>query len=87
MPAHLKTMTLQDVQLVLGRALMDPSFRANLIKSPGATLKALGYDASDRKLVSFFGNLDAASFKAAAAEVEKDYHRSAADGISRPRCG
>ena len=85
MPAHLKTMQLHDVQQVLGRALMDPAFRKALTKSPAATLKALGYDA-DRKVVAFFGNLKAKSFAAAAAEVEKDYDKTAADNVSRPRC-
>lgn len=85
MPAQLKTMALHDVQLVLGRALMDPAFRRELTKNTAATLKALGYDA-DRKLVAFFGKLKAKNFAAAAEEVEKDYDQAAADSISRPRC-
>jgi hypothetical protein len=85
MPAHLKTMALHDVQLVLGRALVDETFRKELIANPAATLKELGYHA-DRKLAAFFGKLKSSSFSSAAAAVRKDYHEGAADGISRPRC-
>jgi len=85
MPAHLKTMALSDVQLVLGRALMDKTFRDELAARPAATLKKLGYDADD-KVVTFFGKLKQKDFKAAADVVAENYHEDAADGIIRPRC-
>jgi hypothetical protein len=66
----LRQLELEQVEEILGRALIDPEFRAKLIQDTEGTLKALGYGGLSADAVAFFKGLSTNAFSAAAAEVE-----------------
>jgi hypothetical protein len=61
---------LEQVEEILGRALIDPEFRGRLINDTENTLKLLGYGGLSQDAVAFFKGLGTNAFSAAAAEVE-----------------
>ena len=64
------SLELEDVQKILGRAVMDSEFRAKLIADPEGVLKVLGYGDLSDDAINFFKALGAGSFPDAANEVE-----------------
>ena len=65
----LKKLTPNDVQDILGRAMLDSAFRAQLLTDPGQTIMIMGYEQSADSL-AFFKALDSDTFKDAATDVE-----------------
>ena len=61
---------LEDVQNILGRAVIDPDFRARLVADPEDTLKILGFGGASPEALAFFGALNSGAFPQAAHEVE-----------------
>jgi len=64
-----KEITLEDVQELLGRALVDADFRNSLLNSPDATLRVLGFKMSADSQ-NFFRALKDDTFLAAAEQVQ-----------------
>jgi hypothetical protein len=69
MPASLKEMTLDAVQDIIGRAIIDSDFRNALLKDPETTIKILGFNQSATSVL-FFQTLNSDSFKELTEEVE-----------------
>jgi hypothetical protein len=61
---EMKKLTSKDLVKVLGEAVKDTGFREKLLKSPARTLKAKGYEASDRD-VEFIKSLAGNGFETA----------------------
>jgi hypothetical protein len=91
-----KNLTLDDVQTIIGRAMVDESFRAEFTADPEATLKKLhiGLTAgADDKAAALVRSIAAAlsedntgvSLKDALKTLRESYIQST-DGIIRPRC-
>ncbi|WP_044562351.1 Os1348 family NHLP clan protein [Azospirillum sp. B4] len=72
MTIFLRELTPDDVQKILGRALLDANFRSKLAADPEAVLAILGFKASAASL-AFFKNLAAASFGTAADDLAKQF--------------
>ncbi|MDZ5650688.1 MULTISPECIES: Os1348 family NHLP clan protein [Nitrospirillum] len=68
MTQFLTEMTPEDVQKVLGRALLEPGFRKQLLADPKGTLAILGYKASAEAL-AFFAKLGDQAFGNAADDL------------------
>lgn len=69
MPATARDITLDDVQEILGRALVDGEFRNQLLEDPAGTFTVLGLNMSEDSL-NFFQALNDQTFLAAADTVE-----------------
>ncbi|MBP2236307.1 hypothetical protein J2Z31_002821 [Sinorhizobium kostiense] len=69
MPATARDITLEDVQEILGRALVDAEFREALLKDPEAAFMVLGLNMSQDS-INFFRALNDQTFLAAANTVE-----------------
>lgn len=68
--AHIaRDITIEDVQELLGRCLVDAEFRSALLKDPEATFTVLGLKMSPDSM-NFFKTLNDATFLAAANSVE-----------------
>ncbi|MBB6252857.1 Os1348 family NHLP clan protein [Nitrospirillum iridis] len=65
----LRSPTTEEVQSILGRALLDADFRKQLIDNPTHTLSILGFTASPNAL-AFFSKLGGQSFTTAAGDLE-----------------
>ncbi len=61
---------LEDVQNILGRAIIDADFRAKLIADPEGVCRILGFGELSQDAINFFKALGAGSFPDAADEVE-----------------
>ncbi|HRH79483.1 MAG TPA: Os1348 family NHLP clan protein [Thiobacillaceae bacterium] len=66
----ISSIELEDVQKILGRAIMDGDFRAKLIADPEGVLKILGYGNLSADAINFFKSLGVGTFPDAADEVE-----------------
>lgn len=66
----ISSIELQEVQQILGRAIIDGDFRAKLIADPEGVLRILGYGDLSDDAINFFRSLSAGSFPDAADEVE-----------------
>lgn len=69
MPATAKDITLEDVQEILGRALVDVEFREALLRDPDAAFSILGFNMTQDSM-NFFRALNDQTFLAAANSVE-----------------
>lgn len=94
-----KHLTLDDVQTIIGRAMVDERFRAEFTSAPEATLQKLhismdSNSADNTKAVELITNLADAlkdensgtSMKDAIQKM-RDCYLASSDGIVRPRCG
>ena len=94
-----RQLSLDDVQKILGRAIMDRGFREALVKDPEGTLKKMQISitvdgVADEKAIALVkaiadslgeGNRGV-SFEEALETLRKSYLDST-DGVIRPRCG
>ncbi|MEA1647605.1 hypothetical protein UAJ10_01060 [Nitrospirillum sp. BR 11164] len=69
MTQFLREMTPDDVQKILGRALLEPGFRKQLLADVPGTLAILGFKASPAAL-AFFAKLGEQPFGDAADDIE-----------------
>lgn len=69
MPGTGRDITLEDVQEILGRALVDTEFRRKLLADPDGTFTILGLEMTADS-VNFFRALNDQTFLAAADAVE-----------------
>ncbi len=89
-------LTLFDVQLILGRALVDKAFLTRLTSGgqnvTDAVLQQLGYEldpAGTRPATGqeIIGTIARDPAFVAAASMASQYYDDNADGVIRPRCG
>ncbi|MEE3624852.1 MULTISPECIES: Os1348 family NHLP clan protein [Nitrospirillum] len=69
MTQFLREMSPEDVQKVLGRALLEPGFRKQFLADIPGTLATLGFKASPEAL-AFFAKLGNQPFSDAASDIE-----------------
>lgn len=69
MPSILRPLTLEEVKHVLGRALIDPDFRAKLTADPKEVLSILGFEVSQQG-IDFFKNLKGSDFDDAGKSID-----------------
>ncbi|MGC3938557.1 hypothetical protein ACOTTU_12205 [Roseobacter sp. EG26] len=94
-----KHLTLEDVQLIIGRAMVDESFRSEFTRAPKETLKKLHISATvggkeDEKTMklinalaeAFSDKCSGATLQEALENIRNSYLQST-DGVIRPRCG
>lgn len=93
-----KHLTLDDVQMIIGRAMVDESFRAEFTSSPEATLKKLHIsmktggedDAKSVALINDIANAlkeeNAGASLGDALNSIRQCYLASADGVVRPRC-
>jgi hypothetical protein len=83
-------LTLFDVQVILGRALIDPRFLQQLatgdVNATVNTLEQLGYELDDAGTEMIAQIVRHATFRNAAQIAAQNYDQHA-DGVIRPRCG
>lgn len=88
---HTRGLTLEDVQTIIGRGILDESFRKEFIADPEDVVSRLGIslekDGEARKLLAAIGNVFAgkSDLKAAMQEIKSAYEDTS-DGVIRPRC-
>lgn len=70
----LRQLSLLDVKDILGRALIEPAFRAKLLADCDGVLTALGLQPSAQAR-EFFGKLNSDSFGEAAAMIDLQFPR------------
>jgi hypothetical protein len=61
---------LEDVEKILGRALIDSAFRKKLVSNPEEVLNILGFGKPSDDAIAFFKALDTGGFPQAANDVE-----------------
>lgn len=61
---------LEDVEKILGRALIDTEFRNKLVANPEEVVFLLGYGEMSDDAIAFFKALNTGEFPEAADEVE-----------------
>ncbi len=66
-------MSKENVQTIIGRAIMEPEYRASLFKEPDKALE--GYELTDEETQSL-KNLDPEKFDQAATQVEERISKS-----------
>ncbi|WP_298972768.1 Os1348 family NHLP clan protein [uncultured Roseobacter sp.] len=94
-----KHLSLDDVQSIIGRAIMDRGFREAFVKDPDGTLKKMQISTTvdgvaDEKAIALIKAIAEAlgegnrgvSLEEALETLRKSYLDSA-DGVIRPRCG
>lgn len=88
-----KPLTLDDVQTIIGRAMVDEAFRAEFTSAPEATLEKL-HIRLDGSAVELITNLSSAlkeensgATVKDAVQSMRDSYLASSDGIVRPRCG
>lgn len=100
-PQHLRAITLDDVQTIIGRAFIDKTFRKHLIKDPQAALETLGLNYNDTNrignakvspkdmidgIVAVLSDASTRSIDEIFKELRAKYEQGA-DGVIRPKCG
>lgn len=88
---HKHGLTLEDVQMIIGRGVLDESFRKEFIADPEDVVKRLGISVDeDGSAVDLLKAISAvfdgrADVQAAMSDIRKAYEESS-DGVIRPRC-
>ncbi|MBO9446757.1 hypothetical protein [Ruegeria sp. R14_0] len=88
---HKHGLTLEDVQTIIGRGVLDESFRQAFVQDPEEVVKRLGVSVEDddnaRELLSSIGKVleGGSDIQAAMDDIRKAYEESS-DGVIRPRC-
>ena len=88
---HTRGLTLEDVQTIIGRGVLDEAFRNAFIKNPEEVVDRLGItldqDDHARKLLGAISSVFAgeSDLKAAMQDIKAAYEQTS-DGVLRPRC-
>lgn len=88
---HTQGLTLEDVQQIIGRGILDEAFRKEFIDNPEGVVNRLGIsldqDGEARKLLAAIGNVFSgeSDLKSAMQDIKKAYEDTS-DGVIRPRC-
>lgn len=94
---HHRLLSLDDIQTIIGRAVVDPDFRKAFTANPEETVKRLGitlehegtYQAQAGDLLRLMAEAlsnDSSSLQELIDQIRKAYE-GATDGVIRPRCG
>lgn len=88
---HTRGLTLEDVQMIIGRGILDEAFRKEFINDPQEVVNRLGISLGDddnaKKLLASIGSVFSGEtdLRAAMEQIKKAYEDSS-DGVIRPRC-
>lgn len=85
-----KKLSLNQVQMLVGRAMVDDAFRKALVGDPLGTAATLGIhvdSSAEQLLETIAGALTDDASIADAQQKIRDAYMNSTDGIIRPRCG
>ncbi|MGV6802918.1 MAG: hypothetical protein ACWA49_01840 [Ruegeria sp.] len=88
---HTRGLTLEDVQTIIGRGILDEAFRKEFVNDPEEVVNRLGIsldqDGEAKKLLAAIGGVFAGEtdLKSAMQDIKQAYEDTS-DGVIRPRC-
>ncbi|WP_170464862.1 hypothetical protein [Ruegeria arenilitoris] len=88
---HKHGLTLEDVQTIIGRGVLDEAFRQAFVQDPETVVKRLGISVEDdgnaRDLLKSIGEvLEGGSDVRSAMDKIRSAYEDSSDGVIRPRC-